>query len=425
MPGSKFKINLAQLLLNLSRSLDFSSYGLTEHHKRVTLISLQLGKAAGLTGEELSDLFQAAVIHDAGAATWREKLRLEQFDIDNPWDHCFRGQQMLTGLRIIGSAAGIILSHHDRWQGNNPSGLRGEQIPLASRIIHLADRVDILIRPELHQLDLRKEVMAKIQAMAGSVFDPHLVELLLDLSKREIFWLDLTSPWLSTHLDLLLPAKEIHLEPEELIDIGILFGRVVDAKSRFTYRHSNGVARVAKLLGIQAGLGPDACVLLNLAGVLHDIGKLSVPEEIIEKPGKLSDSEFCWMKQHAYYTYWLLQTVAPQLLLAERAAYHHERLDGRGYPFQKSEAELDIFSRIITVADIFTALREERPYRGSLTWPEIRGIMTDQVTAGAIDAAVVEMLLDSRNELEALWLELSSQMTTGITPGDIHTRAAH
>lgn len=377
------------------------------HHQRVALMALCLGRAAGLGEEALSDLFRAAIVHDAGAVTYREKAALEKFDVDEPWEHCRRGHAFLADVRILGPVAEIVFSHHDHWAGGNPSGLRGDGIPLASRIIHLADRVDVLIREGLHILDRRKEIVTRVRGLAGQVFDPYLVELLGDLAQAESFWLDLTSPWVAERLLAQVPSGAVPVEIDDLSDVARVFARVVDAKSPFTYRHSRGVALVARFLGERMGLPPDECALLKVAGLLHDLGKLIVPEEILDQPGALTEAEFDIIKQHPYYTYWLLRPVAPGLPLAAWAAYHHERLDGTGYPFRIKGSELDRGARITAVADKFTALREARPYRPGLTWSEIERIISRDVAGGALDGDVVSVLFTSRHELDDLWAELS------------------
>ncbi|MGI6605109.1 MAG: HD-GYP domain-containing protein [bacterium] len=327
------ELDLVRLLLSLSRSLDFAYGGLLEHHQRVAFIALSLGRAAGLTDVDLRNIFTAAIIHDAGAVTWQEKLSLVQFDVENPWDHGRRGYEFTQDIDVLGPVAPIVLSHHDYWAGDNPSGLQGESIPLASRIIHLSDRVDVLLEPDRHVLDQAAGIIARIQSSAGTTFDPDLVYLLQQVAATESFWLDLTSPWLGARLLELIPTMPRIRYANSLLQLSRLFARVVDAKSPYTHRHSQGVASTARFLGEKLGLSPAECDLLEVAGLLHDLGKVTVPEEILEKPGKLTPAEFNIIKQHTYYTYWLLEPLLPNLPLAEWAAYHHERLDGQGYPF--------------------------------------------------------------------------------------------
>lgn len=402
------EIDIVQLLHNLSRSLDFSAPGLTNHHQRVALMSLRMGQAVGLTGDALLDLFEASIIHDIGAVTWREKAALREFDFQQCRNHCCHGHAHVGGCQVVAPVADIILSHHDRWEGNNPSRLKEEGIPLASRIICLADRADVLLKDDIHVLHQRADILARIGRLAGGVFDPYLVALFDDLARKDSFWLDLVSPWISESLISLVPSPRIKLKVEDLSALAELFARVVDAKSSFTYRHSTGVAATASLLGRQVGMQPAESSLLGIAGLLHDLGKVAVPEEVLEKPGPLTGEELDLVRQHTYYTHWLLRPLSTSFPLADWAGYHHERLDGQGYPFGKSEDELDLGARLIAVADVFTALREERPYRPSLNWTEIEGVVRQKVSSGALDRELTLTLIGSRSSLDSLWAEFSA-----------------
>lgn len=399
-------MNIVECFLSLSRSLDFSNNGLMHHHNQTALIAAEIGKAAGLHNEDMLELFQASVIHDIGVISWQEKERLTQFDINSPWDHCKRGYRILQDNASLHNLAAIILSHHDRWNGNNPSGLRKSSIPLAGRIIHLADRVDILIDESYNILNQRDAILNKISISSGSDFDPDIFAIFQEVAVRDSFWFDVTSPWSQECLDILLPLHSLEVDIKYLMDVAGLFARVVDAKSPFTYRHSRGVAAAARLIGENMGLPEEDCSLLEIAGLLHDLGKLAIPNEVLEKPGRLTAQEYNIMKQHAYYTYWLLKPITRVYPLAEWAAYHHETPDGRGYPFGKTGDELDSKSRIITTADIFTALREERPYRKCMGWDQIAKIVSEMVKKRNLDKESVSIILDNKKRWDDQWAQL-------------------
>jgi HD-GYP domain-containing protein (c-di-GMP phosphodiesterase class II) len=377
------------------------------HHQRTALIAVKIGKAAGMQEDELFELFQASIIHDIGIASWQEKFGLGTFEIDAPWQHCRRGYELMHRNASLQHLAGIILSHHDRWLGVNPSGLVKDQIPLASRIIHLADRVEILLGKSSSILDQSGLIMDKIRRFSGTFFDPDLITILEEIVKRDSFWFDIISPWDKECLEMIVPPRRIPIESDYLLDIAHLFAQVVDAKCSFTYRHSKGVAVIAKFIGGQIGLPEKECALLEIAGLLHDLGKLSVPTELLEKPGKLTVSEYNIMKQHPYYTYWLLKPVTQTFPLAEWAAFHHERPNGRGYPFGKTDKEIEPNVRIITIADIVVALREERPYRNRLGWDEIAKIMNELVLVEGLDKDGVSIILDNQSTLDQKWTELT------------------
>ncbi|MDD2421756.1 MAG: HD domain-containing protein [Heliobacteriaceae bacterium] len=381
-----------------------------KHHHRVALMSVKLGKAAGMTEAQLWELFQAAVIHDIGAFSWREKESLLAFNLHNPWEHCTRGYLILNRSGAFQSLAAIIQAHHDHWAGNNPSGFRKNGIPLASRIIHLTDRVDVLIQEEKNILDQGPHILAQIRPFAGKVFDPELVALLAESAWQESFWLDLVSPWSAEQLVTLVPAPRVTDQINTLVDLARLFAGVVDATNPFTYRHSRGVAMVAELLAEKLNFSPADQSLLKIAGLLHDLGKLTVPVEILEKPGRLTPTECNLIKRHPYYTYWLLRPVWQNHRLANWAAYHHESLNGHGYPFHLTAPDLDTGSRLVKVADVFTALREDRPYRDNLPWAGIEQVFGRHIARQSVDRNIATVLFDHRHDIDYFWDELTSEL---------------
>ena len=138
---------------------------------------------------------------------------------------------------------------------------------------------------------------------------------------------------------------------------------------------------------------------MEVAGNFHDIGKLVIPNSILDKPAGLTKEEMALMKSHTYYTYAVINTIGGIRNIAEWAAYHHERLDGSGYPFHCKADDLSTGARILAVADIFTALAEDRPYRKGMPRPEIVRILKQFSAGGLLDARIVSLVTENYNEL--------------------------
>lgn len=170
---------------------------------------------------------------------------------------------------------------------------------------------------------------------------------------------------------------------------------LIDFRSPFTAMHSAGVAASAKALAKLAGLDEESCMKMEIAGNLHDVGKLRVPNEILEKPGKLTDEEFNKVKEHPYYTRLILMDVEGFEEIADWAGFHHEKLNGRGYPFHFDGDFLSLGSRIMTVADIFSAITEERPYRKPMSREQAMKVMWENVESGGICRNIVQLLEDN------------------------------
>jgi len=269
----QLQLDLVRLLLSLSDWLDWSQQGITNHHKQVAFACLGLGEEIGLDDDSLSRLFKAASIHDIGAVTWNEKLSLTRFDLEHTRPHCRRGQYFVSESNLLSHLGTTILHHHDTWSGSNPGGVRGEEIPLFARIIHLCDRVSILIGRDDHVLNQRKAIVSRIRDLAGKAFDPELAAAFESPAQRESFWLDLAQPSLGFQLNSVAPVKLISSTAAELRDLAEVMAYAVDAKSRFTYRHSHGVAAVAQFLAQLCGFNSEKCTLLEIARILTSQAK--------------------------------------------------------------------------------------------------------------------------------------------------------
>ncbi|MDD1607980.1 MAG: HD domain-containing protein [Methylococcaceae bacterium] len=146
---------------------------------------------------------------------------------------------------------------------------------------------------------------------------------------------------------------------------------------------------LARFLGTLLELSEETCEMLELAGLLHDIGKLRVPDELLEKPGKLTEEEYAIVQRHSFDTYDILKNINGLEKITEWAAQHHERLDGKGYPFQVRNGTISLEARIVAVADVFQALAQNRPYRKALDVYAIMGILNQQVVSGQLDVTIV------------------------------------
>jgi len=172
------------------------------------------------------------------------------------------------------------------------------------------------------------------------------------------------------------------------------FADVVDAKSPFTYCHSLGVRDAAMHIARQMGIGGDRGRLIRRAALLHDIGKLRVPNSILDKPGKLDVIEWQVVREHPGLGGELLGRIKPFKELARIVAEHHEKLDGSGYPTGLRGDQLSIESRIVAVADVYAALLEDRAYRKGVSRNEAFRKMRDSIPA-KLDPDCCAALFDS------------------------------
>ncbi len=151
---------------------------------------------------------------------------------------------------------------------------------------------------------------------------------------------------------------------------------------------------------MEMGLESKVCTKIEIAGLLHDLGKLRIPDELLNKEGPLTDNEFDIIKIHAYSTHQILSQVQGLEEITEWASQHHEKLNGKGYPYHTEEKNMSLPARIIAVADIFQALAQKRPYRTNLMPLDILEIIQEKVTVGDLDPDVVTIV---ENNLQKCW----------------------
>ncbi|MDA8337233.1 MAG: HD domain-containing protein [Peptococcaceae bacterium] len=250
-------------------------------------------------------LMLASLVHDMGVSTWRGREALHRFEVENPWEHCQAGSELVRQVRFLEPLAPIVLSHHDHFAGGNRSGLSGDSIPLPARIIHLADRVDVSLSYDRHVLLQVDDVVGRVRGLAGRHFDPAAVAALVGLARRESFWMGFPDAiCLDRSLSDACTVAALGLDETDMLQMAGMFASVIDKKSRFTHRHSYHVAGVAVVLAGALNFPRDDIVLVEVAGLMHDLGKLSVPDGILEKPGPLTSDEFAVMRQHTFYRDW-------------------------------------------------------------------------------------------------------------------------
>lgn len=366
-----------------------------KHSKRVAYTSVRIAQALGIGGDTLQDLTVCALLHDNALIQYiYEELQNDLLDSRATKDlsvHCRLGEKALARFPFHTDMAGTILFHHEHADGGGPFGKTREEVPLSARIIHLADMVDILSGANAEAPAMALRTADYVRDHMGTLFDPICADAFLSFCS-EAFLRDLRGPDIELHLRRAVPREMRPYGREDCRAIADFFASVVDHKSAFTSRHSLGVADKAARMAVWMGWSPEEADELYLAGALHDIGKMAIGNDILEKPGRLTDEEFSRMKDHAWYTYQILSDVEGLDRIRDWAAFHHEKLDGSGYPFGKSAEELDQKARLMACIDIYQALTEDRPYKSGMSHEAACGILSDMAGKGQLDAGLTEQV---------------------------------
>jgi putative nucleotidyltransferase with HDIG domain len=440
-------MRLSELLGALSHALDLTEGQPEGHCKRSCWIGVNVGIRLGLDGDALSDLFFTLLLKDLGCSSnaaricelyltddlsfkrdfktidgslgsalrfvfnktglqsgLAERIRAIVNILQNGGEiarelietRCHRGAEIAARLRFNDRVQAGIRGLDERWDGQGkPERLAGDAIPLNARIALLAQIADIF-----HREQGRQAAIAEIAARRGTWFDPDVADAFLAIASGDDLWEPLNGTSLDTCLFAMEPAiQSITVDEDYLDDIAAAFADIVDAKSPFTAGHSKRVTLYADMIAETLGLDAAHRRFIRRAALLHDIGKLAVSNQILDKPGKLDEAEWASVKNHPLHSQQILERVSGFAALAPVAGAHHERLDGKGYPHGLSGDAVSFEVRILTVADVFDALSAERPYRKAMPLAEALAIMARDVGA-AFDPHCMEALRVALARLE-------------------------
>lgn len=399
------KINLRQMVYAMADTLDLVGIDNIEHSKRVAIMALTCGRALQFEQSTLNTLFHAALLHDCGISSScvrRDNLLVEELEWNGAHIHCQLGYQLLHQVPALVNLSPIVLHHHTRWEQLKDTSM-SDELKLVSNLVFLLDRVDAMSsygNPS-DILSNKNMIQQIINEKQYSLFAPELVSVFHFLSEKEAFWLNLESRHLTRALWQLEEEHDsIQIDLTELKQLANVFASLVDAKSTFTLEHSKGVARLARHLALQLNLPMQTCDKIEIAGLLHDLGKLKIPDAILEKPGILTAEERSLINHHSFETYQILSKVSGLEEIACWAGFHHERPSGHGYPFHLKGHEVSLEARLIGVADVFQALAQKRPYRDSLSPQHILKILHHITDQEGLDQTLVDLVAA---DLDTCW----------------------
>ena len=395
---SCMKLCMNDVLYAISDALDCVEHeylGATTYHaRRVAFLSAITGKALGLYDRSLLNLTACAVLHDNALTEYGLSELRHGVDLDKTpklfqlRDHCEIGERNVQAMPFYQSCPDVILYHHEQADGNGPFHKKTADTPLLARLIHLGDAIDINISMHDFSEDKYRKVTDFVSSGRGSLFDEEITDAFLSCFTSEAMQ-SISGDEVRRTLHDMLPVIVNDYLPQQMTRISAMFAHIIDFKSEFTSHHSTGIALKAAELGRYYGYNEEMQSRMYFTGAVHDIGKLSIPAAILEKPEKLTHEEFTIIQQHALITYEILRQVTGLEEITDWASFHHEKLDGTGYPFHKTAAELNHMERLFACLDIYQALTEDRPYKKAFSHAEALRILYENAADGKLDANIV------------------------------------
>jgi putative two-component system response regulator len=211
-----------------------------------------------------------------------------------------------------------------------------------------------------------------------------------DLGADEFISKPIQSVELLARCESLLRAKRLTDELETAQAVLFALARAVEAKSPYTHGHAERVAAYALMLADEIRLERGQREVLRQGALLHDIGKISIPDAILDKPGALTAEEYAVVKQHTVQGARIVEPLRSLRETVPLIRSHHERLDGRGYPDGLRADQLSLPVRILAVVDVYDALSSLRPYRAAIPLPACLSILREGAAGGGLDPELVE-----------------------------------
>ena len=426
MSSSPDTIRFSDVVSALSAALDLTEGQPMGHAVRSCILGMRIADELQLSAQERSDLYYALLLKDAGCSTnaarmhnilgsddIRAKREVKFEDWTKPslsglrylmrnvlpghsWlrrlmqavvvgaqqnknnaavigARCERGAQIARKVGLNEATAQAIFSLDEHWNGAGyPEHRKGEEISVLARIMNVSQTLEVFVSQRSPA-----EAVETVSERSGTWFDPEIARVVRSLKKDDQLWEKARAEDARQHVLEMEPGAAMAASPERIDSLCDAFAEIIDTKSPFTYNHSLGVAHAALEIANGLGLAAQTVTMVRRAALLHDIGKLSVSNAILEKPAKLTDTEWQVMKMHPVYTRAIVRMISGFEQLAFVAAAHHERLDGKGYPDGLIASQLPLTARILCVADVYQALTEKRPYREPMAKQAVFALMEE------------------------------------------------
>ncbi len=373
----------------LANSLNLLDEAYPNHHQQTAYLAYRMADELGYEEQDLIEIIWDALLYDVGSVI-----------LPDGKDYSFK-ELSRAGLNIVGDVSMLqfVRRMFQAGQADSAGDPAYEILSKEARfaeIIDLSRRVSMLLKENDAALNQVEDICETISNQAGKALHSWAVECFLRVSKTEYIWMDLLH---QPEVILTYIPDGMDLTIDETIELARFMSRVIDFRSSYTAAHSVGVAVSAVRLAEIMGMSEDECKMMLIAGYLHDIGKLKVPKDILEKGEKLTDEEFNIVKEYAYYTYLFLKDIPGFEQIGQWAALHHEKLNGYGYPFGLKMGDIPMGAQILAVADIFSAVAEVRAYRQSMAKEGVMKTLAESIEKGALSGYMVELMLQNFDDI--------------------------
>lgn len=365
----------------LSNAINSIDIRFLEHGDRVAYIMLNLMRASKkYTDEQMLKICVISIFHDIGAYKVVERDKLLDADMDSPINHAVYGALFLKNFSPLYEYYDIVMTHHftlDYYRKKNMDIISEEGL-----LLSFADYID---RVSLGRKTINDEKIKKYY------LEEHL-KLARKAEEMYNFVDKLSDGRYVQELEEFFCGRFVN--KEKVMNYSKMLAYAIDFRSESTMIHTITVEAISEQLARLCNISDERISLIKICAVLHDIGKISILVEILEKPGKLTDKEFEIMKNHSKVGYDILSELNMNEI-RDIATLHHEKIDGSGYPFGLKGDEITREMRIVCIADIVSALVGNRSYKEAFSKEKIIYILDEMVRNNKIDKDITDLFIEN------------------------------
>ena len=373
----------------MEKTLNHVDARLTDHGKRVAYLIYKILKPQRkFSDQQLRDICMLAMLHDVGAYKTEEIDKMVIFETIDVWDHSIYGYLFLKYFSPLKELAPVLLFHHAECE--EIMHLEDPEHTILAQLISLCDRADVFT---LHGGD-HDDFIKYINKNRNIKYRDDIADLFLtsDINIDTVFDdIDADKSFNNVFRKTPLTTDEVNGYVNMII-------YSIDFRSSQTVVHTIAATCIAEFLAKRLGADEEEIKKVRTGAMLHDIGKVGIPTYILESADGLSDSEMDIMKTHVDIAEKILEGNVDDDI-KHIAVYHHEKLDGSGYPKQLGIHDIGFFARIVSVADIFSALCGVRSYKGEYPKEEVIEILGDMSAQNFIDPDIVSVAVENFDEI--------------------------
>ena len=313
--------NKLESLIDTTTGVNYCTHKFTNHCKTTAYIALEIGRQLNLSKDTYYNLYISSLIHDIGT---QNIFDLAHNSSSYMKKHCAEGYYMLRDIPSLSYISEIIKYHHENFNGTGCFNLAPSDTPIESQIIRLADVIETLLDYDKHYYINMNYITSWVKHRANILFSEELVNAFLAIASKESFWLNLYNKnIIDSFIKDLSPETDTFISLHEFEKLANVFAIIIDNKSAFTACHSKEISSLAYRVSIHLGYNEERALKMKIAGLLHDLGKLAIPCEILDKNGSLNDEEFALIKSHVYYTNLILSRIDNIDDIRQWASNHH------------------------------------------------------------------------------------------------------